>query len=392
MTRRCSPPLIAHILYRFNIGGLENGVVNLLNHIPADRFRHVVIAIEGVDPAFRERVLRSDVEFVSLKKPPGHGVRVYPRLYKLLKRLRPAIVHTRNLAALEMAVPAWVARVPVRIHGEHGWDTFDPGGVSAKYRILRRLYSPFVTQYIALSEQIASYLVESVGITSSRVSRICNGVDVGRFSTANSRVVPDCLPAGFVRSDTVVFGTVGRLQAVKDQLTLVRALAIWRATESVDARRARLVIVGDGPMRAQVELEVALAGLGDQVWFAGARDDIPEFMRGMDCFVSSSQAEGISNTLLEAMSCGLPTIATAVGGNTELVVNGETGYLVPPMNPAAMADVMQRLASDRWCRVQMSVAARARAESEFSLDAMVDNYMAVYERTLAGAGLPVQMA
>ena len=144
-------PLIAHVLYRFDVGGLENGVVNLINRMPAERFRHTVIALDACVPAFCERVTRSDVEFISLNKPPGHGIKLYPRLYRLFRQVRPAVVHTRNLAALECVVPAWAARVPVRVHGEHGWDTSDPGGTAVKYQRLRRLYSPWVQRYIALS-------------------------------------------------------------------------------------------------------------------------------------------------------------------------------------------------------------------------------------------------
>ena len=120
-------PLIAHVVYRFDVGGLENGLVNLLNRLPRERFRHVVVSLTDVTD-FRRRVVRDDVEYVALHKSPGHGVRLYRRLYRLFRRLDPQIVHTRNLAALEATVPAWFARVPVRIHGEHGRDVNDLRG------------------------------------------------------------------------------------------------------------------------------------------------------------------------------------------------------------------------------------------------------------------------
>src|SRR6478752_3923615 len=126
-------PLIMHVLYRFDVGGLENGVVNLINHLPAERYRHVVVALTEIT-SFRERVRRDDVQFVALNKSPGHGVKLYPRLYSLFRQMRPAIVHTRNLAALEATIPAWAAGVPVRIHGEHGRDSGDPQGASSKYQ------------------------------------------------------------------------------------------------------------------------------------------------------------------------------------------------------------------------------------------------------------------
>jgi len=377
------PPLVAHILYSFHIGGLENGVVNLINRMPVDRYRHVVIALADCDSDFCARITRPDVAFISLRKPPGHGIQLFPRLYRLLRQLAPSIVHTRNLAALEMTLPAWAARVPVRIHGEHGWDTSDPGGASRKYRLVRRLHAPFVTQYIALSGQLSSYLTHSVGISPKRVTRICNGVDVARFAVRESRADLPEAPEGFVGGSSLVFGTVGRLQAVKDQLNLVRAFAHWRAGGAAVAQAARLVLVGDGPLRAQVESEIEAAGLSQVVWLAGARDDVPAWMAAMDCFVLPSQAEGISNTLLEAMASGLPVVATDVGGNSELVVDGETGWLVPPQDPVALAGAMARLADDASMRQRMAAAARARAVSEFSLEAMVSAYQGMYDNMLA---------
>ncbi|MAS40749.1 MAG: sugar transferase [Porticoccaceae bacterium] len=383
-------PLVVHILYSFHIGGLENGVVNLINHMPPTRYRHVVIALADVDEVFRARIVRSDVEVIALNKPPGHGVRVFRQMYTLLRQLRPDIVHTRNLAALEMVIPAWLARVPVRIHGEHGWDSADPDGRSKKYRLLRRLYSPFVTHYIALSGHLSSYLTRGVGVAAKRISRICNGVDLSRFNTASAARAQ--LPAGFRDGGGVVFGTVGRLQPVKDQRNLIRALAHWRSTGDVEAQCARLVIVGDGPMRAQLAADIEREGLSAVVWLTGARDDVPALMNAMDCFVLPSQAEGISNTLLEAMASGLPTVATRVGGNVELVAEEDSGLLVAPEDPGALAAALARIAADPAGRRRMGEAARQRAMSQFSLETMVDRYLAVYDQALGTIGADVALS
>ncbi len=112
-------PLVAHVMYRFDVGGLENGVVNLINHMPREAYRHAVISLTEITD-FRKRIVRDDVEFIALDKSPGHALWIYPRLFRLFRTLRPAIVHTRNLGALELVVPAWAAGVPVRIHGEQG--------------------------------------------------------------------------------------------------------------------------------------------------------------------------------------------------------------------------------------------------------------------------------
>lgn len=372
-------PLVMHVLYSFDVGGLENGVVNLINHMAPERFRHVVVALAQCAPDFCRRVQRADVEFISLHKQPGHGIKLYPRFHRLCRQLRPAIVHTRNLAALEFAVPAALAGAPARVHGEHGWDTSDPGGTQRKYQLLRRAYSPFVNRYVALSGQIESYLTERVGIATSRVERICNGVDTLRFRPASTRQAVVGSP--FDDPDLVIVGTVGRLQTVKDQLNLVRAVAIARGQGEAGAR-LRLVIAGDGPQRAEVEAEIVATGIGDITWLAGARSDVPEVMRALDIFALPSQAEGISNTILEAMASGLPVVATEVGGNAELVAAGETGALVPAQDPHAMAKALLRYTADAALRQSHGAAGRQRVERSFSIDNMVERYTRLYQSLL----------
>src|SRR6266480_8141561 len=181
MPSNATPPLVVHVVHRFGVGGLENGVVNLINRMPRQHWRHAVLALTEVSTEFARRVERSDVRYIELAKPPGHLVREYPRLYRLFRQLKPAIVHTRNLAALEASVPAWAAGVPVRVHGEHGWDVNDPAGRRRRYRYVRRLYRPFVTRYIALSRHLEEYLERQVGIASQTISQINNGVDTERF-------------------------------------------------------------------------------------------------------------------------------------------------------------------------------------------------------------------
>ena len=173
--------LVAHVVFRFDVGGLENGVVNLINALPVDRFRHAVVVLTDISRDFADRVAGRDVQFVALRKPPGPGYRLWPALYRTFRNLRPDIVHTRNLAPLEATAPAWLAGVPVRIHGEHGWDVGNLDGANLKDRWVRRSYRPFVTHYIALSRHIATYLESEVGIGSKRISQIYNGVETARF-------------------------------------------------------------------------------------------------------------------------------------------------------------------------------------------------------------------
>jgi sugar transferase (PEP-CTERM/EpsH1 system associated) len=387
-------PLIVHVVFRFAVGGLENGVVNLINRMPRDRWRHAVVALTEVSPSFRERVQREDVEFVALDKPPGHGFALYPRLFGLFRRWRPAIVHTRNLAALEASAPAWAAGVPVRIHGEHGRDASDADGTNRRYLWVRRAYRPFVHQYVALSRDLERYLIERVGVPASRVEHIYNGVDSERFAP---RAGPRAPIAGspFTGPDLFIVGTVGRLDAVKDQANLVRAFALAVKQSVAAARRLRLVLVGDGPMRGEIEGIIRAAGVEPLVWLAGERADVPQIMRGLDCFVLPSLAEGISNTLLEAMAAALPVIATRVGANADLMEEGLSGRLVPRADPQALADEMLGYLADPGRARRHGRAGRQIVERRFSLERMVGDYEAMYRRALAargGAHLPAARA
>ena len=369
-----------HVVYRFDVGGLENGVVNLINHMPADRYRHAVLALSQVTD-FRQRVTHEGVPMFALNKAPGHGVWLYPKLFRLFRQLRPAIVHTRNLAALEAGVPAWAAGVAVRVHGEHGFEGRDLAAGATRYDRLRRLYRPFVSHYVALSPELAGYLADAVHVKRDRLSQFFNGVDTDRFSPAPGPR-PAIVGCPFLTGEHWLIGTVGRMQPVKDPLTLARAFV--RALELAPAlsRRLRLVLVGNGPVRAQALEVLQTAGADSISWLPGERSDIPDLMRGLDCFVLPSRSEGISNVILEAMASGLPIVATAVGGNVDLLTHGRTGEIVPPCDPEAMAHALLRLASDPGRSAAMGRAARAEAEARFSLRSMVASYQGLYDRLL----------
>ena len=379
--------LIVHVVHGFSVGGLENGLVNLVNRMPRERWRHAIVALTRVSERFAERVQTPDVEFIELDKRPGHLVRDYPRLYRLFRQLKPAIVHTRNFAALEAAVPAWAAAVPVRIHGEHGWNLNDPEGRRRRYQLVRRLYRPFVSRYVALSHHLEDYLERKVGVPAPRIAHICNGVDTDRFRPAGARVPIEGCP--FSDPEHFVLGWVGRMDPVKGLTHLLAAFARALQRSPSAVKDLRLALVGDGPERANVEALVAEHKLGERVWLAGERSDIAEVMRGFDCFLLPSLGEGISNTILEAMASRLPVIASAVGGNVELIESGMTGLLVPASDPDALAEALLSYYRDRAMARRHGKAARRVAETRFSLSGMVSEYCHLYESTLAAAGVPV---
>lgn len=371
------PPLIVHVVYRLAIGGLENGVVNLINRLPAQSWRHTVVSLTDVDPDFAARISRGNVRCIPLHKAPGHAVRLYPKLVALLRELKPAIVHTRNLAALEAALPAWIAGVPARLHGEHGRDVGDLDGSSVRYQRVRRLFRPFVTRYVAVSPDLERYLRERVGVPAERIDQIYNGVDTARFCpSVGGRAAIDACP--FQGADYWLVGTVGRMEAVKDQTNLARAFVAALKADPEARARLRLVLVGDGKLKSEVEAILESAGVRDLAWFAGERADVVPLLQGLDCFVLPSLAEGVSNTVLEAMACGLPVVATRVGASAELVEQNVTGRTVPAGDSVALArEIGAYFAAPQLAR-QHGQAARRRVERRFSLERMVEDYDRVY--------------
>jgi sugar transferase (PEP-CTERM/EpsH1 system associated) len=376
-------PLIVHVVHRFAVGGLENGLVNLLNGLPRDAWRHAVIALADVDSGFASRVARGDVEMIALGKGPGHAVPLYPKLVRLFRSLRPSIVHTRNLAALEATPAAWFAGVASRVHGEHGRDAEDPDGTNVRRQRIRRLYRPFVTRYVALAPDLARYLRDAIGVPDERIEQIWNGVDTARFAPAAARERIAGCPFGAPHEWLV--GTVGRLDPVKDHANLARAFvhALRRAPALRDT--LRLVVVGEGAERARVLSILRDAGVLDLAWLPGERADVPTVLRGLDVFVLPSFGEGVSNTILEAMACGLPVVATRVGANAELVDDGVTGRVVAAADPAALGDAIAEYAQRPEQAMGHGRAGRRRVEAQFGLERMIDRYHRLYLAQLARA-------
>ena len=367
-------PLIAHVVFRFDYGGLENGIVNIVNGLPEGLFRHVIIAMTEASD-FRRRIRRDDIEVHALNKQPGKDPLAYLRLFRLIRQLQPAILHTRNLGTLEGALIGRVAGAACRIHGEHGWDVYDPDGTNRKYRTMRRVISPAVSRFVTVSKELQGYLIERVGIPAPKVTRICNGVDTDRFLPRED-AARALLPAARFPAGTIVVGSVTRFSEIKDPLNLVRAFIEARCASEGEA--LRLLMVGDGPLRPKAEQLLAESGNSSAAWLPGSRDDVAALMRAMDVFVLGSLREGISNTVLEAMSSALPVVASAVGGNLELIQNQTTGVLLPPGDSAAIAQVLLQYAREPQRRLQHGRDARERAEREYSLRRMLTDYENLY--------------
>jgi sugar transferase (PEP-CTERM/EpsH1 system associated) len=357
---------------------MENGLVNLINGLPGDRYRHAIICLT-VAGRFAKRIDPRKCSIHELHKDNGKDLRIYLKVLRLLRQLRPAAVHTRNLGTVDLAPVARLTGVPVCIHGEHGWDAADPQGQSVKYRYLRRVCDSFISEYVAVSEDIADWLSGLRKSNSKRITQIYNGVDTRRFCPEGPRAK---LPFKDNADGQLIVGAIGRLDPIKNFDLLVAA--IGKALEQKPALRRilRLVLVGDGEMATRLRRQVAEMGLESYIWFAGVRDDIDNLLRTMDIFVLPSRNEGISNTVLEAMATGLPIIASKVGGNPELIEDGQSGVLIAPNNVDALSNAIIDYIAETSIRIRHGEAARDRAETKFSLEAMVSSYAEMYDRLL----------
>lgn len=367
---------VVHFVYRFSAGGLENVIVQLINHLPRHEFHHTVIALTEIDSTFAMRVERKDVEFIGLGKPPGQPFRFYPKLYRLLRKLKPDVFHSCNLAAMEMVPVAALAGVPLRVHAEHGWDMGEIREKGVRYLRLRKMYKPFVHEFIAVAASLYAYLEQSLGISTKHLHLIPNGVDTERF---RPRRGDDALPHGFpFRPDEHwVIGMVGRLVPIKNPMMLVDAFLSLTQSKVPGSERMRLAIVGEGPLDEQIKQRMQAAGQQDRLWLPGVRADIAEILRAMDCFVLPSLSEATSCTLQEAMATGLQIIATDVGGNSELLEGGHCGSLIASENTQALAEKIKEHFAARIPGNQAAIAVTS-VQKRYGLPIIIQRYRELF--------------
>ena len=337
----------------------------------------VAVAAHGSGP-LHAAVEEAGAEYVPLRhvRRPLSAWRDLLGLFELLallRRLRPHIVHANSSKAGVLGrVAAWVAGTPIRLFTVHGWAFRAASGRRAAiYRVAERLARRLTTVTICVSEaeRTAGLAARACDAHSTVVIR--NAIDAGDYLVTSSRT----------EQPTIV--AVGRLQAPKDVVTLVRALS------GMQRRPLRAVVVGDGPDRPEIESEIRRLGLTGVVDLAGERDDVTEILAASDVFVLSTRSEGLPMAVLEAMAAGLPVVASRVGGLPELVLDGETGLLVPPGQPAALAVALETLLDDPALRERLGAAGRARVQTHFALEPFRDAHRELYRSELAHRGLPL---
>ena len=356
---------IAHITFGLDVGGQEKLLVEFARHADRERFDLRFVSIGDRGP------LAGEVEALgwpvdALGVPSGLRPGLIARLAASFRRWRPDAVHTHDQRALFYAGPAArLARVPMLVHTRHGRDVHATRRQAAIFRAL----STLVHRFVCVSEEVAG-LSRAQGVSPSRIRTILNGIDLDRFGF----IGPD--PAGPVM-------TVARLSPEKDVANLVRATAI--AAERAPALRVE--VAGGGPCREELDHLAAELGVAGRFTFLGEARDVPALLRRACMFVLPSRSEGIPLTALEAMACGLPVVATRVGGLPEVVEDGITGLLVPPADPAALARAVVEIWGDPRRGDRMGHASRRRVEDRFDVRRMVGQYEAMY-REVARGGRP----
>lgn len=365
---------VLHVVDALGVGGTELCTANVIERT-LERFAHAVCCVRD-GGVIAERLEAQGVPVTVLHKRTGNDWTVPLRIARLCRQIAPDIVHSRNWGSIDAIIGARLAGVPVVIHSEHGRDAGDPNGTNRRRNRARRLLSVLVDRMAAVSDQLGRWLVEEVGIRETKVSVLKNGVDAEKFERCNDRAALR-ERHGYAPEDIVV-GTVGRLAAVKNQAALLEALGELLPVHG----NIRVAIVGDGPERPALVQQIRSRGLDRTAALLGNRDDVSDLLSMFDVFVLSSIGEGLCNTILEAMAVGLPVVATAVGGNPELVEDGVTGLLVPAADAGALARAVERYAIDEQLRRDHGTAGRRRVLQQFTLDRMVERYVALYESEL----------
>ena len=375
-------PLVVHLIYRLDFGGLENLMVERINRMPANRYRHAVVCLTGYTD-FSRKITKPGVALYALDKQPGLSLATHVRLWNLLRQLKPTVLHAYNLSAIEYAPVALLAGVPVRISGSHGRDASDPDGTNPKHNFLRRAMRPFYDCCYSNSADLLAWNRAVIGVTDAKSCLLANGIDTDRFQPRGGEapfapLVPTPSASPFTAGQFII-GSVGRVQDVKDHASLVDAFILLRQQMPAFAEHLRLAVIGDGPLLPALKTKVAATGLTDLVWLPGARNDVAELLRGFSVFALPSIAEGTPGSALEAMATGLPVVGTRVGGIPEVIDDGVTGTVVPPSDPQAMATAIGRYCSDPVLAARHGAAGRQRVLQKYNMAAMIAAYMALYD-------------
>jgi len=368
-----APLRVAHVIWALGLGGAEQVVIRLAAGLDRTRFTPLVCCLDEPG-AFAPQAERAGLEVVALGKRGPVDARVIGRLQRLLRRRRIDVVHTHLWGAdLWGRLAARRAGTPVVVTTAHNVDSW-----KRWYHLALDRWLAAGTRLVAVSHEVRAFYEER-GVGRGRWQVIHNGV--AELPTPPRDRRP--LSALGIAGQDPVAALVGRLVPAKAPGVFLEA--VQRAALAVPSLRA--IVVGDGPLRSQLEERARQLGLGGRVVFTGLRHDVADLLAGVDVLAFSSEREGLSMAMLEAMAAGVPVVATRVGGTPELIETGVTGILVPPGEPQALADGLLAVLRSPEQSHSLRCAARELVRSRFSLRRMIEDYEAVYAGGSATAQL-----
>ena len=368
-----APVAVAHVVQNLAIGGLERVVLNLASHAHRDRYCPFIVCLGPGGPLVAQ-ARAAGVEVFVVGKRRGFTPGTIAALARRFRAMHARVIHCHNAAPLIYGALAGRLSHARVVYTAHGMKT------SAGSHPVRLDRLGMVDAFVTVSDDARRIAIGKGGADHARVRTILNGVDTRAYQRAEPEARRRVRASFGFHANTFVFTLVARLTPAKDHANLFRAFA---ALSSVNPS-ARLVVVGDGELRDVLTGVIRELRMEDRIVLAGERDDVAELVGAFDCFVLSSYTEGLAMTLLEAMAAELPVVATRVGGNAEVVVDGETGLLVPARDSERLRDAMQWMVTHPSEARSMGMRGRDRAASTFSIEAMVNAYEDTYSRVLAG--------
>jgi glycosyltransferase involved in cell wall biosynthesis len=381
-----APIPVLYFITELNVGGAERSLARLLGGLDRGRFVPAVACLYGSKSPVADDIRALDTPIYDLGMSHKWRLDAFLRLYRLLRQERPAILHTFLFHAnIPGRIAGRLASVPIVISGERTM------GMENRWRyLLNRVTQGLADRVVCVSRQVADFVADEVGVPRSKIVVIPNGVDLARAGGLSGK--HEARAALGLPIDGALVGTVARLDPVKRLDVLLQALALV-ATEGRPDADVSAVLVGYGPEEERLKALAHELGLDRRIRFVGPQRDVWPWLAALDVFVLSSDWEGMSNALLEAMAARLPVVATATGGTPDVVVNGKTGFLVPPRDPAALARALKRLLGDRrshdgvhpsdlGLRDEMGRAGRRRVMELFSAEQMVRRTEMLYEDLL----------
>ncbi len=363
---------VCHLVYSFDIGGLERVIANCIGALDSSKYRHTIIALTSIGDFISE--IGEFVESYSLHKKQGHDFGIYIKLYKILKTIKPDVLHTYNLPTIEYQWLSFFMRIKLRIHAEHGRDSYDMQGNVKRYQLLRKTMSPFIDYFVSVSEDLHGWLKNDVNIPERKLLLITNGVDTDYYQPFE-----DILRKHNNFNDKFIFGHISRLHPIKNQEFLLESFELACESSEHFKEHCILVIVGDGPELKNLNEMVSKSKiLESRVIFTGPKKNVKDYYNLFDIFVMSSLAEGIPLTLLESMSMATPHLVTSVGGIKEVVEPDVTGISVNDNEKQYFHQKMTALFEDKDRLHNMAINARLRVVEHYSLHKMINSYDRIY--------------